>query len=91
MRIQESKRYNIIISGVRSIGGTDDNTLVRSILDEINIIATVASCRRIPTKSTSTRPQLLLVSFSALTLLKLQKIFAAVPIHSLLMFLLILI
>ena len=63
MRTRESKRYNIIISGVRSTGGTDDNTLVRSILDEINISATAASCRRIPTKSTSTRPQLLLVSF----------------------------
>ena len=49
---------------MRSSGGTDDNTLVRSILDEINITATVVLCRRIPTKSTSTRPLLLLVSFS---------------------------
>ena len=43
MRTRKSKRYNIIISGVRSTGGTDDNTLVQSILDKLNIAATVAS------------------------------------------------
>ena len=69
MRTRESKRYNIIISSVRSTGGTDDNTLAQSILNELNITATVASCRRIPTKSTLTRPQQLLVFFRCYYLL----------------------
>jgi hypothetical protein len=61
-RNRESRRCNIIISGLQPSANTSDEDLAKLVLNEIHFQSPISSCRRLPSKSASSRPGLLLVT-----------------------------
>ena len=67
MRNRDTRKTNIIISGLSLSASQTDVELVECIFSELRVIVTISSCKRFSSKRTSSRPPLLQVTLPSTT------------------------